>query len=511
MKNPIRRILALLPLLSLLLSVSAQAMVGVEYDDAPDTMHIMDLGVESTALLPVVGVYDDQFADVDAAQWFYPYVAASYEYGLIGGRSYGFAPDEDITVAELLTLSARLRAAYAGDDIPAPAEGEVWYAPYVAYLAERELLPADLADFDMPATRAELAGIFALSLPEDCFDGQNALLVTDAYTSGDYITDVDEYTPNQPQILWLYRQGLLGGMDMSGSYWPDKPTTRAEVAAVVTRMADPSLRIALDWVVLPPWSAAGATLASLVTASDAPPTTSPAYDDTAAVDALVRRMLAADDHSIALQYRRSLTDSDARTLARVFTDRIKAYCEQMYNSVECVYYMFGGSATLTFSATACTGSTAEECAAQLTQYREAAMAKAIEVHDMLWETGQLTADMSEYEIARVYYLWLCDNCSYDYAAVNDDYSLSHIAYNALLNGTAVCDGYTGAYNLFLKLEGIDCYALPKESINHIWTVATLDGVEYHIDVTWGDQTGWIDMRYFAMTPAESDAVHTRQR
>ena len=66
---------------------------------------------------------------------------------------------------------------------------------------------------------------------------------------------------------------------------------------------------------------------------------------------------------------------------------------------------------------------------------------------------------------------------------------------------AVCDGYTAAYNLLLKLEGIDCTTM--STTDHIWTVATLDGTQYHIDPTWGDQTGTIAYRYFAMTEAAS--------
>ena len=69
--------------------------------------------------------------------------------------------------------------------------------------------------------------------------------------------------------------------------------------------------------------------------------------------------------------------------------------------------------------------------------------------------------MSDYEKARVYFTWICDNCVYDYTA--GDSSLSHIAYSLFENGTAVCDGYTGAYNLLLKLEGIDCTALSNNS------------------------------------------------
>lgn len=132
------------------------------------------------------------------------------------------------------------------------------------------------------------------------------------------------------------------------------------------------------------------------------------------------------------------------------------------------------------------------------------MNAAIAVHDQLWATGQLTANMTEWEKARVYYTWICDNCVYDYQAGDD--SISHIPYGLFQNGTAVCDGYTGAYNLLLKLEGIQCTALSNSS--HIWTVATLDGTPYHIDTTWGDSGSTISYAFFAMTPEQSRIYHT---
>ena len=57
----------------------------------------------------------------------------------------------------------------------------------------------------------------------------------------------------------------------------------------------------------------------------------------------------------------------------------------------------------------------------------------------------------------------------------------------------------------MKLEGIDCYALPNAT--HIWTVATLDGETVHIDTTWGDQGNTGTKQYFAMTPEQSYALH----
>lgn len=493
-----RRVLALLLPLALLLSIGAQAVVGAEYDDAPDTMHIME--AERSALLPRIRSYEGQFSDVAAGSWYYDYAVYGYEYGLFLGRESGFEPDADITVAELLALSARLSAAYAGDAIPAAADDEAWYAPYVAYLQDNDLMDAALLSrLTENATRAELAGIFALSLPEECYDARNAELVAKAYASGSFITDVDDYTPYQFDILWLYRQGLLTGMDTTGSYWPDKTTTRAETAAVVTRMADPSLRITLAWEVLSYRSAADATFGSLIKAPAEIVNYAPDASDAAAIDALVRQMLAFEENSITLHYDHELSHDALDALGHAFNLIVKTYCEQMYNSIQCVAYP-SGTVMMTFSATAAAD-------AQLTRLREETLARAVELHDSFWDAGYLTSDMSEYEIARFYYIWLCSNCSYDYRAASNDNSLSHIAYSALLRGRAVCDGYTGAYNLFLKLEGIECYALPKASINHIWTVATLDGVECYIDVTWGDQTGRVDLSYFGMTKAQSEAVH----
>lgn len=499
MKRMTRRVTAALLALALLPVVSAQAVVSEDfYEETPGVYHILEETAPSgSALLPRVQRYEGQFPDVREEDWFYAYIAASYEYALINGRDRGFEPNSDITVAELLTLSARIRAAYEGESIPAPVDGEPWYGPYISYLLQKGLLDLSLAAYDVPATRAQLAGIFALSLPEQCYDARNADLVTAAWESGRFLRDVREDTPNQEQILWLYRQGLLNGMDDTGSFWPERTTTRAETAALVTRMVQPDLRITLDWFVPPWYSALGKTLADLVPAPDSVPSDAPSYSDNDTIDALLRQMLASGENTLRLYYPRPLTRSDAATLARVFTIHVKGYCEQMYNTVLCSTYS-DGSAKLTFSATACTDE-------QLARYREEAMERAIEVHDMLWETGQLTKDMSQYEIAETYYRWLCEHCVYDFGGAYDDYSLSHITYSALNVGKAVCDGYTGAYNLFLKLEGISCYGRPNR--DHIWTVAVLDGTEYHIDTTWGDQSEEIDMSFFAMSAAESYERH----
>ena len=111
--------------------------------------------------------------------------------------------------------------------------------------------------------------------------------------------------------------------------------------------------------------------------------------------------------------------------------------------------------------------------------------------------------MTEYEKARTYFAWVCENCRYDFAAVGADDSMSHSGWRVFAQSLAVCDGYTAAYNLLLKLEGIACGTYTLDSQNHIWTVAELDGEVYHIDTTWGDQAKEVAYRFFGMTEAEA--------
>ena len=211
------------------------------------------------------------------------------------------------------------------------------------------------------------------------------------------------------------------------------------------------------------------------------------------MDESVRYMLSSGDHTLTLSYP-DISMIGARQKMQEALAVVKSYCEQSYNTVSCAI-MPDGRLRMTFSAGG--------AGSRLEEYRTATMEAAIAVHDQLWESGELTASMTETEKARVYYTWICDNCVYDYGA--GDESLSHIAYNLFCNGKAVCDGYTGAYNLLLKLEGISCTSLSNEG--HIWTVAELDGQQVHIDTTWGDSGSQIDYDYFAMTPEESWQAH----
>lgn len=443
------------------------------------------------------GTYGGQFTDLAADSVFYSNVAALYEYGLSVGKADGtFGLQDHVTVGQIVIFAGRIRSLYrmGSPEVGADAyraEGQAAYVPYLLYLQAEGVLSAELdGAYTTAATRAQVAHVVAGTLPVEALPLTNDALVTQGYASRRYIPDVTEYTDYYQDILYLYRTGLSMGSDQAASFLPDQHITRGAAAAMLTRMVDPALRITLAWDLAPTYSAAGTAMGDLVTAGTyiAAPATAEEMDQD------IRYMLSSGQNTLSLQYK-ALSAISARRVMEQGLSAVKSYCEQCYNTVSCSYSI-DGSVTLTFSAS----SAGENLAA----YRDEAMAAAIAVHDELWGNGTITASMTEREKARAYYAWICSNCVYDYGA--GDSSLSHIAYSLFAKGTAVCDGYTGAYNLLLKLEGIPCTALSNSS--HIWTVAVLDGTQVHIDTTWGDSGAVPSYDYFAMTPTQSWNYHS---
>lgn len=444
--------------------------------------------------------YSGQFSDVTAESVFYDNVAALYEYGLSVGKGDGtFGLQDTMSVGQIVIFAGRIRSLYRTGDPEAGASaytaGSTYPSqPYLLYLQGEGVLGTELDSAcaaGTPATRAQVAHVLAGTLPVEALPLINDAVVTEGYATRRYITDVTEYTPYFRDILTLYRVGVSMGSDETGSYLPDALITRGAAAAMLTRMVDPSLRVTPDWDIVPAWSAEGRTLASLVEPGTyiAAPTTRSQLDQS------IRYMLSSGENVLTLRYPGGLSASSARSVMEAALSVVKTYCEQCYNAVSCTYTP-AGDITLTFSA-ASAGS-------DIDFYRTETMAAAISIHDLLWGQGAITADMTELEKARVYYTWICENCTYDYNA--DESSLSHIAYRLFIDSTAVCDGYTGAYNLLLKLEGIDCTTQANDE--HIWTVATLDGTQVHIDTTWGDSGAFINYKYFAMTPDQSWKLHS---
>ncbi len=135
--------------------------------------------------------------------------------------------------------------------------------------------------------------------------------------------------------------------------------------------------------------------------------------------------------------------------------------------------------------------------------------EATSVNNRLKENGIITEEMTQKEIASVLYTYITQNLKYDvatYDGTNTD-DLGYTGYGAVMNGTAVCQGYTAYYNYLLKLNGIECIGqsgtITKSGVGHIWTVAVLDGERTYIDSTFGDpvpdRPGYTNYEYFAVS------------
>ena len=98
-------------------------------------------------------------------------------------------------------------------------------------------------------------------------------------------------------------------------------------------------------------------------------------------------------------------------------------------------------------------------------------------------------DMTELQKALAIHDHLVLNCQYDLTKAR---KYAHSEYGALVEGLAVCEGYTLAYNDLLSRVGIKAKyvrgRLKSCGDPHAWSGVTIDGKNYHVDVTSDDPT-----------------------
>lgn len=85
------------------------------------------------------------------------------------------------------------------------------------------------------------------------------------------------------------------------------------------------------------------------------------------------------------------------------------------------------------------------------------------------------------------YKYITENVTYDYANLNDDtYTLKYSAYAALINKTAVCQGYATLYYRLARECGLDTRVITGTSRgeNHAWNIVKMGNYYYYLDSTW---------------------------
>ena len=194
-------------------------------------------GAAASGLQKVNSYTPGQFTDAPDSLWCASNVQSAYEYGIMSGVSDScFDVNGNLTVIQAIVMACRLHSDYCGDDTDFAAAG-LWYFPYLAYAMENDIR-WDYDDYDVPATRADFAVILGSALPDSALPEISKIeagAIPDVGTGADYHDDVYR----------LYRAGILTGNDAKGTFTPKSTITRGAAAALVSRMADPSLRRAI--------------------------------------------------------------------------------------------------------------------------------------------------------------------------------------------------------------------------------------------------------------------------
>lgn len=177
---------------------------------------------------------DGHFTDVSSNDWYAGSVKTAYELGLVkGSTEETFNPKGNITVAETIALAARLHNIYNGGKAEF-VQGSPWYQVYVDYAAENGILREKYSNYSTKISRANFAFILIKALSDDALSAINDV------PDGTLPDVKDDYRAGA--IYALYRAGVLTGNDEFGTFKPDSTITRAEVAAIITRMADKTQR-----------------------------------------------------------------------------------------------------------------------------------------------------------------------------------------------------------------------------------------------------------------------------
>lgn len=176
------------------------------------------------------------FTDIASTKWYAPYVQASYEYGLVNGKTVSaFEPDATLTVAEAVKLAVSINSIYYSGSVTLSNGTPIWFKTYTEYALANDLIDTDYPDYNAPVTRSDFALILSKALPAEALSVKNNIV-------DNAIPDVPLGYSYSDAVYTLYRAGVLTGSDNAGNFLPNDTLKRSEAAAIVTRMVNASYR-----------------------------------------------------------------------------------------------------------------------------------------------------------------------------------------------------------------------------------------------------------------------------
>lgn len=115
------------------------------------------------------------------------------------------------------------------------------------------------------------------------------------------------------------------------------------------------------------------------------------------------------------------------------------------------------------------------------------------------------AGKNDYQKILAIKTYICDNVDYDYTNLNvSSYKLKYTAYAALINKTAVCQGYAVLFYRMAMEAGLDARVISGTSNGggHAWNIVRIGDYYYNIDCTWDGQNAATTSRWFVLNNSE---------
>ena len=184
---------------------------------------------------------EGQFADVPAGSRWADNVRSVYEVGLMAGvTDTRFDTEGSLTIIQTVAMACRLHSAYCGEGTPleemVEANSGAWYQPYVVYADSHEMASREgIDDINADIARGDFAWIMWAAVPDEALAEINSVedgAIPDVPITGYYAAPV----------YALYRAGILTGNDAKGTFTPESTISRGAAAAIISRIADSSLR-----------------------------------------------------------------------------------------------------------------------------------------------------------------------------------------------------------------------------------------------------------------------------
>ncbi len=130
----------------------------------------------------------------------------------------------------------------------------------------------------------------------------------------------------------------------------------------------------------------------------------------------------------------------------------------------------------------------------------------------------ISPSLSKLKKEKAIHDYLIKHLTYDEVSAEKNYYTGETlprcfdAYGALVKNSAVCEGYSKAFQYLCYLVGINSTQVVGESmgVNHMWNTVNIDGAWYMVDVTWADgyDNGMVCYDYFNVTSEVISSDHT---